>query len=256
MSASKTTMDDVSACIEAGLDAGMNVADLLHDLERQHDLAALALTNETLTLDGVQFHSEPIVALARWLSSLAPEERLSAETRCCYQDLVDVGIMDDPDDEPRYYHIGTIGVESTLLDVAELSFEDDWDDDKTLRRHGDGYLTNEAAREAAMMELEARVREYCRDHNPPGEWTVSGESKYIELCWSCSVDDDAMLAMGPDVPDGMEQVPCDAPWTMWGGREIIADFSLGSADDSGCSDGEDEWGNEMYFDWVRWNLQM
>jgi len=51
-------------------------------------------------------------------------------------------------------------------------------------------------------------------------------------------------------------ISSDAPWTLWGGNEIIAAAEIGDYDDNRCgSDSyQDRHGDKMVSQWVGWNF--
>jgi hypothetical protein len=64
--------------------------------------------------------------------------------------------------------------------------------------------------------------------------------------------------MGPDVPAGFKDsgISSDAPWTMWGGNEIIAAAEIGDYDDniSGGDSYRDKYNDDMVTQFVGWDF--
>jgi hypothetical protein len=90
-----------------------------------------------------------------------------------------------------------------------------------------------------------------------GDWSVESTDDRLLLVWTCEEADPRAQAMGPDVPAGFQNsgISCDAPWTLWGGNEIIAAAEIGEYDDhhSG-SDSYQQFGVNMVTQWVSWSF--
>lgn len=84
-----------------------------------------------------------------------------------------------------------------------------------------------------------------------GAWKIESTDDWLMLRWECDAFDIQVKAMNPEF-QGVGVFP-DAPWTLWGGNEIIAVANIGDYNDmrSGC-DVSQRSGIDIVMQYVTW----